>query len=109
MYYRKIPSTQDYEVHSLPITADRSYVMTTDGIIDQIGGKKGRAFGKKRFKQLLLDVQYLPMSEQRDKIIEAFETYRGVENRRDDISMLGFRPPCYDGNQSVQCIPSKDE
>ena len=27
--------------------------MTTDGLIDQIGGPRGRSFGKRRFQKLL--------------------------------------------------------
>ncbi len=65
--------------------------LTTDGIIDQIGGAKGIAFGKKRFCNLLLEHSGKPMEEQKDIILRAFYDYQGGQHRRDDVSLLGFR------------------
>lgn len=65
--------------------------ITTDGIIDQIGGPKNIAFGKKRFSQVLLDHCSKSMAAQKDEILRAFYAYQGKQRRRDDVSMLGFR------------------
>jgi sigma-B regulation protein RsbU (phosphoserine phosphatase) len=65
--------------------------LTTDGIIDQIGGVKDIAFGKKRFCKLLLEHSNKPMTEQEDIIMQAFYDYQGKQRRRDDVSLLGFR------------------
>ena len=64
--------------------------MTSDGLIDQVGGYKGLMFGKKRFKTLLQDIQGHPMSEQRDHIRQALLDYQGNQARRDDVSVIGF-------------------
>ena len=65
--------------------------LTTDGIIDQIGGPKGIAFGKKRFCNLLLEHNGKPMQEQKEMIMQTFYEYQGRQHRRDDVSLLGFR------------------
>jgi serine phosphatase RsbU (regulator of sigma subunit) len=65
--------------------------LTTDGIIDQIGGAKDIAFGKKRFCSLLLENGTLPLPEQKERIMQAFYAYQGKQRRRDDVSLLGFR------------------
>lgn len=65
--------------------------LTTDGIIDQIGGPKGIAFGKKRLCSLLVEHSGRPMAEQEDIVMEAFYQYQGNQHRRDDVSILGFR------------------
>ena len=65
--------------------------VTTDGIIDQIGGKKNIAFGKKRLCELIESNRHLSMAAQRDAIMDAFYQYQGGHSRRDDITIFGFR------------------
>ena len=65
--------------------------MTSDGLIDQVGGEKRRMFGKKRFKSLLLDIQNKTMAEQKEIIYQALLDYQGDERRRDDVSVAGFK------------------
>jgi len=65
--------------------------MTTDGIIDQIGGEKRRAFGKKRFMALIASIQNLPVAEQKEPVRDALIEYQGAERRRDDVSAIGFK------------------
>ncbi|MDD5330003.1 MAG: SpoIIE family protein phosphatase [Sulfuricella sp.] len=65
--------------------------LTTDGIIDQIGGPKEISFGKKRFASLLLEHHRKPMTEQEEIIMQAFYQYQGKQRRRDDVSLMGFR------------------
>jgi serine phosphatase RsbU (regulator of sigma subunit) len=64
--------------------------MTSDGLIDQVGGARSRMFGKKRFVALLAELQGKPMSEQKDAIYDALVTYQGDQVRRDDVSVVGF-------------------
>lgn len=65
--------------------------LTTDGIIDQIGGLKNIAFGKKRFSMLLQENYHKPMPEQESIIMQTYYAYQGTQRRRDDVSLLGFR------------------
>lgn len=65
--------------------------LSSDGIVDQIGGERRIAFGKKRLKQLLHDHRHLPMAEQENAIVQAFLAYQGNEERRDDVTLFGFR------------------
>lgn len=64
--------------------------LTTDGIIDQIGGPKDIAFGKRRFSALLLEHGAKPMADQEAIIMQVFYEYQGTQRRRDDVSLLGF-------------------
>ncbi|WP_425340732.1 SpoIIE family protein phosphatase [Candidatus Magnetobacterium casense] len=65
--------------------------MMTDGISDQIGGEQCLPFGKKRFKELIAQHSTRPFKEQQALLIEAFELYRGQQQQRDDITVIGFR------------------
>ncbi|MDR3392725.1 MAG: SpoIIE family protein phosphatase [Sulfuriferula sp.] len=65
--------------------------LTTDGIIDQIGGAKNIAFGKKRLSTLICENYHKPMPEQQNIIMQTFYEYQGKQRRRDDITVMGFR------------------
>ena len=66
--------------------------MTTDGLIDQIGGPRGRSFGKSRFQQLLRKYQGHPMQIQAEAVRKELAKYQGQQIRRDDLTILGFVP-----------------
>jgi len=91
MGYRGIAYTQTYEEQTVPVSFDQTYYLTSDGLIDQVGGEKRRMFGKNRFKELLLSMRDVPMEEQKLKLMEAVISYQGAEVRRDDIAVVGFK------------------
>ncbi len=90
--YRGIPSTQQFEETVLTLNGNQAFYMATDGYIDQIGGERRRMLGKSRLKETLLSVQGLPFEEQKHRINQALIDYQGDESRRDDVTVLGFRP-----------------
>ncbi len=88
--YRGIPYNQKFTNHPVQTKSLHTYYMTTDGIIDQVGGSKRRSYGKKRFKKMLLEMESIPMKQRVNHIRKAFMTYQGQQIRRDDVSVLGF-------------------
>jgi PAS domain S-box-containing protein len=88
--YRDIAFNQEFMEHDLELRRGRSYYMTSDGVIDQIGGIKQRGFGKKRFHEVLLKIQDKPMKEQKLVIMDTLVEYQGSQNRRDDVVVIGF-------------------
>ena len=66
----------------------RLYI-STDGIIDQIGGLKRICFGKKRLKENILKHAGKPMQQQQKLLIDAFLKWQGENSRRDDVSLFG--------------------
>ncbi len=89
--YRGIPHDQEFDEHRIPSLADKNFYMTSDGLIDQVGGEKGRMFGKKRFREMLLGIQDRPLAEQKEIIYRTLIEYQGEQIRRDDVSVIGFR------------------
>ncbi|MBF0470468.1 MAG: transporter substrate-binding domain-containing protein [Gammaproteobacteria bacterium] len=88
--YRAVPHDTCFSNREVERKPGRRFYLTTDGIIDQVGGPKRRMMGKKRFKQLLLEGRALTTSEMGDYLFHAMNDYRGEEARRDDVSMIGF-------------------
>lgn len=68
-----------------------SFYLVSDGLLDQSGGQKAFGFGNKRFTQLLLEFQSLPLAEQMKEVMKVVDNYRGELPQRDDISLLAFR------------------
>jgi len=89
--YVDTPYDYQWTNKEIPIVNGMSVYLTTDGIIDQIGGPKNIAFGKKRYANLLLEHRAKPMIEQEEILMTAFYEYQGKQKRRDDVSLMGFR------------------
>ncbi|MBT8004572.1 MAG: SpoIIE family protein phosphatase [Rhodospirillales bacterium] len=89
--YRGIPHSQKFEEHKVSSLANKVAYMTSDGLVDQVGGKRRRMYGKKRFRELLINIKDLPMKEQKDRMVQALIEFQGDEIRRDDVSVIGFK------------------
>lgn len=89
--YRSVPYNHQYTEHRIPIKAGQRYYLTTDGLIDQIGGHKRRSYGKKRFKNVILSLADVPFAEHGSRLYQDLVAYQGKESRRDDISLFGFQ------------------
>ena len=90
--YRNSSMQHAWSNHSLHLAPDTRVFITTDGMIDQPGGAKGIAFGKKRLKNTLLENHAQPLETHGLRIMQAFRAYQGEQTRRDDVTFFGFRP-----------------
>ena len=90
--YRRYPLETEYTDIALSFESSDTFYLTTDGLIDQIGGPRGRSFGKRRFQELLKKNRGAPMSEQEESLRHALAAYQGQQLRRDDLTVLGFVP-----------------
>ena len=90
--YRSVPFERKFTNHLIRLRPGQRFYLYTDGVTDQIGGPKGRAFGRKRLIELIKQSSHLPMSDQREHIVRSFAAYQGAEPRRDDVSLFGFTP-----------------
>ncbi len=80
-----------FQNHYIDLPAGSSLYMATDGLIEQIGGDKRLPFGRAGFSRFILENGERPLSEQRDRLLEVFTHYRGAEDQRDDVTVLGVR------------------
>lgn len=88
--YRKPMKNPDFAVHTVLILPNRRFILTTDGIIDQVGGPKRQGFGKKRFLALWDAHQETPIQDLGTLFYDALCAYQGQEIRRDDVTIIGF-------------------
>jgi len=90
--YAEVPMDRAYAEERLPLRGVVSLHLSTDGLLDQVGGEKELPLGRKRFVKFLVDHAALPLPEQQARLWELFEAHRGSGARRDDVTVLGFAP-----------------
>jgi len=77
------------QVHVPPATL---LFVTTDGLIDQIGGHKDIAYGKRRIREQLLAQRAAGAGQVATALLDDFSAWRGAQPRRDDLTFFCFRP-----------------
>ncbi len=65
--------------------------LSTDGFADQIGGGNRKKFMAQNFHALLAEISVLPIGEQKIKLEESFQNWKGNSKQVDDVLVIGFR------------------
>jgi serine phosphatase RsbU (regulator of sigma subunit) len=66
--------------------------VTTDGLVDQIGGQKEIAYGKRRIREQLLAQRAASAEQISSALLADFQLWQGAQPRRDDLTFFCFRP-----------------
>lgn len=64
---------------------------STDGLIDQIGGSKHIAYGKRRLCDSLLEQAHGSTRDVAQHVMQQLHIYQGTQRRRDDLTLLCLR------------------
>lgn len=88
--YVRSPDDFTFTDHELELCSGMRFYLTTDGIIDQVGGEKRFPFGKRRLMRFIEKNMDTPIFGQGEAIEKELIDYQGNEARRDDITVLGF-------------------
>jgi len=90
--YRSLPSRTRFTEHSLALDPASAYYLVSDGVIDQVGAETGVLYGRRRMVRTLAAHAGKPVAEQVTMLMADLDLYRGSEPRRDDLTLIGFRP-----------------
>ena len=82
---------ESFSNHEIELQKDDRFYIFSDGYADQLGGKNGKKFMTKNFKQLLHDIQDHSMPEQKEKLETAIINWMQNEEQVDDILVVGVR------------------
>ena len=87
-----ISSKRDKEFieHIVDINIDTFFYISTDGLIDQIGGKNSLPLGKVKLKSKFLEIHKKSDKEQKKEIIDMLTSHQRKNPRLDDITLVGF-------------------
>jgi serine phosphatase RsbU (regulator of sigma subunit) len=85
-----VDSLVDYtwKLHSVDVPRGSLLFVSTDGLIDQIGGPRKIAFGKRRALDLVLAQRESAPSSICDAVLRAFADWQGSQFRRDDVTLF---------------------
>lgn len=89
--YRRQDKPLKLTGHTIQI-GDNGFLMSTDGLITQVGEATRRVLGTRRFEEALAEVG----TNDPAKLVRAagrvLKGWQGREDRRDDVSVIAFRP-----------------
>ncbi|KQQ32365.1 protein serine/threonine phosphatase [Duganella sp. Leaf126] len=83
---------QVWPTHVVELAPDALVFVTTDGLIDQIGGGKAIAFGKRRVRELLAAQGGASARALAQTLLAALGAWQGAQPRRDDLTFFCCRP-----------------
>lgn len=86
----KQKGSTEFMDHLIPIEKGMSVYMFTDGYMDQFGGPEGKKFNTKKFKELLLEMRTMNVSDQKNAIKETINKWRGDQKQIDDMLVIGI-------------------
>lgn len=66
--------------------------VTTDGLVDQIGGPREIAYGKRRIRDVLLAQRAAQSAQLSQALLDDFQAWQGAQPRRDDLTFFCCRP-----------------
>jgi sigma-B regulation protein RsbU (phosphoserine phosphatase) len=90
--YASTPMDQTWRNQTFHLPPGTAVFLATDGLVDQPGGPKRIAFGKKRLLALLAEhCSAATLASLRGVILQALMDYQGSDVRRDDVGLIGFR------------------
>jgi phosphoserine phosphatase RsbU/P len=87
-YYEKVNS---FTMKTINIEKGDIIYLSSDGYIDQFGGKEKRKIMSRRFMEILQKIHKLPMDEQKSALNDFVNSWRGEMEQTDDILVVGIR------------------
>ena len=79
-----------FEVHAIEITEGSRIYLSSDGLVDQFGGDAGKKFLRKRYRELLNQIQSSSMNDQKKMVEECFLEWKREQEQVDDILVMGL-------------------
>ena len=77
--------------HEFDLSQGQSIYIFSDGFADQFGGEPERKITKRRFKELVVSLQNIPMHEQGKALEKYIADFKGSIHQTDDILVIGVR------------------
>ncbi|MGV6862544.1 MAG: SpoIIE family protein phosphatase [Putridiphycobacter sp.] len=87
-YYER---EKKFEVLNFKYHEVDSFYLFSDGFTDQFGGENIKKYGSKKFLDTLDLINALPMTQQKEFLLNEFKNWKGELDQIDDVSVIGVR------------------
>ncbi len=84
-------SEHPFTIHELDMLAGDTYYIFSDGYADQFGEKTKKKFFSKRLREMFLQMNEKPMTEQLELLETTFDEWKGARSQMDDVLVMGLR------------------
>jgi len=88
-----VDTAMDYVWHNSAVQTQAGTLVfvTTDGLIDQIGGPREIAFGKRRMREAICAQRDASATRISEAVLDVHRAWQGEQRRRDDLTFFCFR------------------
>jgi serine phosphatase RsbU (regulator of sigma subunit)/tetratricopeptide (TPR) repeat protein len=80
-----------FTTHVLSIKDGVTLYLCTDGFMDQSGGSANKRLTSRKFKELLIRMQEIPVPAQKELMEDEFEQWKGTQKQKDDVLVMGIK------------------
>jgi serine phosphatase RsbU (regulator of sigma subunit) len=77
--------------HCIEMRKGDVFYIYTDGYADQFGGENNKKYMTKRFREFLFSIHGLNCDDQKTRLKEEYERWKGENEQVDDVLVIGFR------------------
>lgn len=86
-----LKNSQHFQTHEISYKSGDYLILSTDGFMDQFGGKEHKKLNKKRFMDFLMELSKQDFSKGAETCETFFNGWRGDSQQLDDILMIGAK------------------
>ena len=87
----QIVHEENFNTHEIHLDKSDTFYIFSDGYADQFGGEFGKKLMTKKFKEILLSIQQMSMSEQKTFLAEYLKNWKTGFDQVDDVLVIGVR------------------
>ena len=80
-----------FTTQTIPFEENRFIYLLSDGIKDQYGGPNKKKFSAKRFKEIIVEASFLPITEQKEFINKTIMDWKADYPQTDDMIVIGLK------------------
>ncbi len=80
-----------FTLHERELESGDTFYTFSDGYVDQFGGPLGKKYLARNFRNLLVNIQDIPMMDQGIHLDRVFEDYRVDVEQLDDVVVIGVK------------------
>jgi len=80
-----------FTAHKISMSKNDTIYLFSDGVQDQFGGTDGKKFMIKRFRDLLAEINSLPMQQQAKRLAAEIDSWQGDYEQTDDMLLIGIK------------------
>ena len=85
------PGSKNYSEQTFALQTGDTIFASTDGFVDQFGGPSGKKFMRRRFRELIVRVSMMPISEHDEEFSRVFDDWKTNEEQVDDVLIVSIR------------------